>query len=119
MFAGFDILHDGTRAGEVVGEHHQFGEVDRKFRRQCRLHRGRLSRIDPHRVAAAGVDTRLMEGVFQIHAVIDQEGADLGHRRHDLASARGADGKPAFAIARGNHRTHIGQRTLGRPEVIG
>src|SRR3546814_6195004 len=33
----------------------------------------------------------MMEGVFQTHAEVGEEGGELGYRRHDLAPAGGAE----------------------------
>src|SRR3546814_5677847 len=47
--------------------------------------------VGDHRVAAGDIDAWMMEGVFQTHAEVGEEGGELGYRRHDLAPAGGAE----------------------------
>src|SRR3546814_18137075 len=47
--------------------------------------------VGNHRLATGDVDARMVEGVFQAHAEVGQEGGELRHRRHDLAPARSAE----------------------------
>src|SRR3546814_13313940 len=42
-------------------------------------------------LAAGDIDAWMMEGVFQTHAEVGEEGGELGYRRHDLAPAGGAE----------------------------
>ena len=77
MLAGSRIAEHGAGAGIVGGIDHELVEFDRESFRQRRLHSLRMARIDADGVAAAGVDARLVEGLFQGHAVIDQERTDL------------------------------------------
>src|SRR3954470_12888204 len=118
MFASCRIAQYRAGTGEVSRVYDELGEIDRKLRRERLLHFGRLAWIDADSFAAARIDPRLMECIFEGHAVIDDERRNLHHRRHDLASARCADRKPAMLAAARDDRTHIRERAFARCEKV-
>src|SRR3546814_14866687 len=94
------MQHAG-RTGEGVG----VGRAARRHHRVLRADGGergfRQAVVGDHRVAAGDIDAWMMEGAFQTHAEVGEDGGELGYPRPDLAPAGAAESDapdPAVAL---------------------